>query len=130
MTERNRFLPEERDDEFESYDVAPLDMPPAPAGANAEIGGESAASRRVAGVPSGQANDPENRVGEPTPGAEPILGYDGLGTDDVIAWIKAADPETPDLRRILEYETRHRNRDSIVELLSERLRKLGGDVEN
>ena len=130
MTERNRFLPEERDDDFELYDVAPPDMPPSPAGANTEIGGESAASRRVAGPPSDQADNPENRVGEPTPGAEPILGYDSLGTDDVIAWVKAADPDEPELRRLLEYETRHRNRDSIVELLSERLRKLGGDVES
>ena len=31
MTERNRFLPEERDDDFELYDVAPPDMPPSPA---------------------------------------------------------------------------------------------------
>ena len=74
--------------EVRLYDAARADMPPSPAGADVEIGGEAAASRRVAGLPHSLESLPENTVGEPTAGAEPFLGYDGMPTDDLIAWME------------------------------------------
>ena len=69
MPEREEFAPEERDPDFEFYDVAPPDMPPSPAGANVEIGGEAAASRRHAGIPDDLADESTHTVGEATPDA-------------------------------------------------------------
>ncbi len=125
MAERNEFAPEERDEDYEFYNVAPPDMPPSPAGANVESGGEAAASRRNAGLPEDLADDADRIAGRPTPGAEPILGYDGLETDDVLAWIDEADPEPHQLRRILQYERTHRDRTPIIDECSNRLRELG-----
>ncbi len=125
MPEREEFAPEERDPDFEFYDVAPPDMPPSPAGANVEIGGEAAASRRHAGIPDDLADESTHTVGEATPGAEPILGYDGFGTEGVLDWIEEADPEVPQLRAILDYERSHLEREPIIEECTERLRALG-----
>ncbi len=114
---------EERD--VRLYNVAPPDMPPSPAGADVEIGGEAAASRRVAGLPPSLEGLPENAVGEPTPGEEPFLGYDGLPTDDVIAWIAEADPDAGDLRAMYDYERSHGAREAVLQELGERLRRAG-----
>ncbi len=104
------------------YNVAPEDMPPAAAGANAEIGGEAAASRRVAGLPE----ELERKLGadalrEP----EPFLGYDGLPTDDLLEWIDEADPDPGELRALFRYERHNRGRDAVLQELSERLRRNG-----
>ncbi|HEX6940396.1 MAG TPA: hypothetical protein VF158_13360 [Longimicrobiales bacterium] len=130
MTDRNAFAPEERDPDFDLYDAAPPDMPPSPAGADVEAGGEAASSRRNAGLPRHLARDPDRAPGLATPGAEPILGYDGLRTDDLLAWIEEADPGIRQLRAILDYERTHRGRESIIETCAERLRALGGEPES
>ena len=127
MADRREFAPEERDPDFEYYDAAPPDMPPSPAGADVGIGGEAAASRRHAGLPRHLADDPEHVPGRNTPGPEPVLGYDGLRTDDVLAWIGEADPEPEQLRAILEYERTHREREPIIDECTDRLRDLLGD---
>src|SRR5690554_1095191 len=113
MADRHEFAPEEREPDIEGYDVAPEAMPPTPAGADGEIGGEAAASRRLARIPRRLAESPLHQPGEPTPDAEPILGYDGLDVDGVIEWIRDADPDLRTLEEILRYETEHRDRDSI-----------------
>lgn len=123
MSPRERFAPEEREEDVETYNVAPANMPPAPAGANAEIGGEAAASRRVAGLPPDLADEPDHRAGEATPRPEPFLGYDGLAVADSLAWIEEADPDPDLLGRILDYEIRHRARSPIIEECQERLQR-------
>ncbi|HEX7118699.1 MAG TPA: hypothetical protein VF212_07930 [Longimicrobiales bacterium] len=130
MTDRREFAPEERDPDFDFYDAAPPDMPPSPAGADVGIGGEAAASRRNAGLPEHLADDPDHTPGRPTPGAEPFLGYDGLRTDDILAWIGEADPEADRLRAILDYERSHRIREPIIQECTERLRELGAGPES
>lgn len=116
---------EGRERTVELYNVAPPVMPPAAAGANAEVGGEAAASRRVAGLPEELEREPEHTPGVATPDAEPFLGYDGLATDDVVSWIDTADPETEQLRLIFDYERSHRHREAILHDVSERLRAFG-----
>lgn len=116
--------PEERDPEIELYDVSPRAMPPSPAGGGAETGGEAAASRRLAGLPPELAEKPDHRAGEVTPGAEPFLGYDGLDVALVLDWIRDADPDAAQLRRIVEYENAHRHREPIVRECTDRLRRL------
>ncbi len=114
---------EERD--VRLYDASWDDMPPSPAGADVDIGGEAAASRRVAGLPPSVESLPEHVVGEATPGREPFLGYDGLATDDVIAWIESADPDAGDLRVMYEYERSPADREAVLHELGERLRRAG-----
>lgn len=116
--------PEERRPDTESYNVAPGDMPPSPAGANADIGGEAAASRRLSGLPPDLAERPGHRSGGPTPGREPILGYDGLAADDVVGWIYDADPGPDLLHRIRSYEAANRRRDDIMHECRERIRRF------
>lgn len=108
----------------ETYNVAPGDMPPSPAGANAEIGGEAAASRRFAGLPPDLADDPERQPGKVSPDPEPVLGFDGMSVDDVLDWIRDADPEPAVIRRILGYERGNRARDPIIRECRDRLRKF------
>lgn len=117
--------PHDETKDAESYNVAPPTMPPAPAGANAEIGGEAAASRRHAGLPPQLRREPEHRAGEPTPGREPILGYDGMDLDTVLGWIEDVDPEPNRLRALLAYERTHRDREAVVKECRDRLRRLG-----
>lgn len=121
MAERYEFAPEEREPDVEDYDAAPEEMPPSPAGADVEIGGEAASSRRQAGLPRRLADSAEQRPGEPTPDHEPVLGYDGLVTDDVLDWIRDADPEPDQLRAILDYEGTHLEREPVLRELRERL---------
>lgn len=121
MAHRHEFAPEDRETDVEEYDVAPEEMPPTPAGADGESGGEAAASRRLAGLPPRLARSPLHQSGEPTPDAEPILGYDGFDTDGVIEWIRDADPDLQTLRNILEYEAEHQEREPIVRELTERI---------
>jgi len=122
MPEHERFAPEEPEPDIETYDVAPPDMPPAPAGANAEIGGEAAASRRVAGLPPDLARDPDHRPGA-TPDPEPFLGYDSLALDDLLDWIDEEEPGPDTLLQILEYEERHRGRQTIIDECKDRLER-------
>lgn len=124
-----RFAPEDRLPDVELYDVTPKNMPPSPAGGGAETGGEPAASRRLAGLPPELARDPDYRPGEPTPGREPFLGYDGLAMDDILDWIDRADPDPEQLRAIYFYEKEHLHRDPILEECERRLEKLGEPVE-
>ncbi|HEX7052279.1 MAG TPA: hypothetical protein VF188_18880 [Longimicrobiales bacterium] len=130
MTDREPYAPEERDPDVELYDAAPPDMPPSPAGADVEIGGEAAASRRLAGLPHELARDPEHRSGIATPSAEPFLGYDGLEVDDVIQWIGESDPEPSLLRAILTYEREHRRREPVLRTCRDRLRRRGEPSES
>ncbi|HEX9107666.1 MAG TPA: hypothetical protein VF832_10570 [Longimicrobiales bacterium] len=116
---------EGRTDEVRLYNTAWEDMPPAAAGAEAELGGEAAASRRVAGLPPELEQGAEHRVGEPTAGVEPFLGYDGLATDDLLEWIDEADPDPGELRALYDYEKSHRNREAVTHELKERLRAFG-----
>ncbi len=116
---------EGRKEEVRLYNAALDDMPPAAAGANAELGGEAAASRRVAGLPTDLEASPEHRPGEATAGVEPFLGYDGLPTDDLLEWIDEADPDPGELRALFEYEQEHRNREAVLHELKERLRAHG-----
>lgn len=123
MPRRDPFAPEESDPDLKSYDVAPINMPPAPAGANAEIGGEAAASRRFAATPA----DPEANVderaeltaGEP----EPFLGYDGLPTGEILDWIEEEDPGPDLLQQIITYEKQKRRRDVILDECEERIER-------
>lgn len=130
MQDREEFAPEERDADFELYDAAPPDMPPSPAGADVEIGGEAASSRRTAGLPADLAARPEFTPGRPTPDPEPFLGYDSLATSDVLDWIAAADPEVDRLRAIYTYERAHRDRDPITLECMRRIRALGDSTES
>lgn len=111
--------------EVRLYNAALTDMPPAAGGANAEVGGEAAASRRVAGLPPELEREPEHRAGEPTPGPEPFLGYDGLATDDLLGWLEEADPDPGELRAVFDYERGHRAREAVLHELKERLRAYG-----
>lgn len=121
MADRNEFAPEEREPDIEEYNVAPADMPPSPAGADVEIGGEAAASRRQAGIPDRLQEEPIHRSGEATPGAEPMLGYDGLATEDILDWIRDADPDLEQLRAIHDYEAAHRERAPVLRECQERI---------
>jgi hypothetical protein len=123
MPRRDRFAPEDREKDVELYDAAPPDMPPSPAGADVENGGEAAASRRLAGLPPHLARNPEHRVGEASPEPEPFLGYDGLPTDDVLGWIADADPDPEQLRTILDYERTHGQRALITDECRARLQR-------
>lgn len=105
-----------------AYDVAPPYMPPAPAGAEADIGGEAAASRRVARLPPDLVDTPVP-PGE-VEAAEPILGYDGLEVDGVLEWIRDADPDADQLRAMLQYEAGHRDRLEVMRECAARLRRL------
>ncbi len=116
---------EDRTDEVRLYNASWDDMPPGTAGSGVEAGGEGAASRRVSGLPPDLEQQPEHRVGEPTPAPEPFLGYDGLTADDLIGWIDEADPETEDLRRLYDYERAHKGRAAVLHEVSERLRRFG-----
>lgn len=122
MSPRERFAPEEPDPDIETYDVAPADMPPAPAGANAELGGEAAASRRVAGLPPELADEPDRQPGT-TPEPEPFLGYDSLPLDDILDWIDEEEPDPDSLRQIIEYEERHRKRQTVIDECRDRLER-------
>lgn len=128
MPRRDRFAPEERQDDIELYDVAPPDMPPSPAGANAAIGGEAAASRRLAGLPPELLDEAEHQPGTP-PVEEPFLGYDSLTVDDVLDWIDEADPDPAQLRAIVEYEEDHERRELIIDECKDRLDRLGYPLE-
>jgi len=127
MIERDEYVPEERQADAEMYDAAPPNMPPSPAGADVEIGGEAASSRRRAGLPPRLADHPEHQAGRPTPGREPLLGFDGLDTDDLLEWIDEADPDPALLRSILDYEVNHRNREPVLEDCRRRLNRLERD---
>ncbi len=116
---------EGRTEDVRLYNAALDDMPPAAAGANAEIGGEAAASRRVAGLPPELETSPEHRAGEATAGVEPFLGYDGLPTDDLLEWIDEADPDPGELRALFDYERSHRGREAVLHEVKERLRAFG-----
>lgn len=108
----------------ETYNVAPGNMPPSPAGGGAETGGEAAASRRFAGLPPKLAGAPDRQPGMVSPDPEPILGFDGMTVDDVLDWIRDADPDPALLRRILGYERGHRRRDPIIRECRDRLRRF------
>lgn len=123
MSTRDRFAPENRESNVEGYDVAPADMPPAPAGASAESGGEAAASRRLAGLPPELARTEDHTAGQATPHPEPFLGYDGLPVDDILSWIDQEDPGPDLLQRILGYEAEHRDRALIREECQVRIQR-------
>ncbi len=116
---------EERTENVRLYNASWPDMPPGTGNSGVEDGGEAAASRRVAGLPPGLEGEPEHTLGEPTPGAEPFLGYDGLPVDDLIGWIDEADPDPEDLRRLYDYERAHKGREAVLHEVSERLRRFG-----
>jgi len=123
MPEREWFTPEDREPGVEEYDVSPPDMPPSPAGAGAEDGGEAAASRRFAGSPPDPAQDIDLRTELATGTPEPFLGYDGLNTDEIIAWIYAEDPDRGLLERIMDYEARTRDRSPILDLCESKIQR-------
>jgi hypothetical protein len=124
MSTRDRFAPEDREDDIEIYDAAPADMPPSPAGADVEIGGEAAASRRLAGLPPHLAEKPQHHPGEePDTQPEPFLGYDGLPLDDILDWIDQEDPGPDLLQKIVGYETLNRNREIILDDCQQRLQR-------
>src|SRR5690606_13398806 len=126
MTERDRFAPAERESDFEFYDAAPPSMPPSPAGANTEAGGEAAASRRNAGLPEDFEHRPDRTPGRPPPGPEPFLGFDGLDADASLQWARDTDPGPALLSRIVHYERRNRNRDLVIDECNRRLERLRG----
>jgi hypothetical protein len=124
MASRDRFAPEDREDDIEIYDAAPADMPPSPAGANVEDGGEAAASRRLAGLPPHLAEKAEHHTGQtPETRPEPFLGYDGLPLDDILDWIDQEDPGPDLLQKIAGYEAENRNRAIILDDCQERLQR-------
>ncbi|HET9983934.1 MAG TPA: hypothetical protein VFQ38_10120 [Longimicrobiales bacterium] len=119
---------EDREFVVRLYNVAPEEMPPSPAGGGAEAGGEAAASRRPAGLPPELEARPEHQSGVPTPGAEPILGYDGMATDDLVEWIYDADPDPATLRAIYEYERENERREAVLDEVEDRLRRIGSQL--
>lgn len=50
---------------------------------------------------------------------EPVLGYDGMDRDLLIAWLRDAnlDPET--LSRVRDYEAAHQGREAVLEAVAE-----------
>lgn len=124
MSTRDRFAPEDREGDIEIYDAAPADMPPSPAGADVEIGGEAAASRRVAGLPPETAASAQHHPGQTAETRpEPFLGYDGLPVDDILDWIDQEVPGPDLLHKILGYEAENRNREIILDDCQRRLRR-------
>ncbi|HEX7090050.1 MAG TPA: hypothetical protein VF192_07925 [Longimicrobiales bacterium] len=121
--ERTTRLPEDPEPAIDAYDAAPPDLPPAPAGAGVEAGGEPYASRRRAGRPADDLRQEARTALDP----EPFLGYDGLGVDGVLAWIREADPDSDSLRVIRRYESAHRRRAPILHECTRRLRLLSGE---
>lgn len=121
---RTTRLPEDLEPDAATYDAAPPDLPPSPAGGGVETGGEPAASRRHAGQPP----DALHRSRRTALDAEPFLGYDGLDVDDVLAWISDADPELDTLQTIRRYENAHLRRAPVLRECTRRIERLRGET--
>ncbi|CAN5350479.1 hypothetical protein BH20GEM2_BH20GEM2_06360 [soil metagenome] len=52
---------------------------------------------------------------------EPILGYDGMDAETLIDWLERADLDTIALRRVRGYETRHRDRQDVLQVVDDLL---------
>lgn len=52
---------------------------------------------------------------------EPILGYDGMDRDTLVAWIRDADLDEDTLIRIHEYEATNEGRERVLRTVSEML---------
>ncbi len=121
---RTTRLPEDLDPGAATYDAAPPDLPPSPAGGGVESGGEPAASRRRAGRPADQIRHAERTALDP----EPFLGFDGLDVDAVLDWIRDADPDLDTLQTIRRYENAHRRRSPVLRECTRRIDRLKGET--
>jgi len=121
---RTTRLPEDPEPGTASYDAAPPDLPPSPAGGGVEAGGEPAASRRRAGRPPDQTLHTERTALDP----EPFLGYDSLDVDGLLAWIRDADPDLETLQSIRRYENAHRRRSPVLRECTRRIELLRGET--
>lgn len=121
--ERTTRPPEDLEPGTETYDAAPPDLPPSPAGGGVETGGEPAASRRRAGRPKDQIRHDERTALDP----EPFLGFDSLDVDGVLDWIRDADPDIETLQTIRRYENTHRRRTPVLRECTRRIDLLRGE---
>ncbi|MDQ3557457.1 MAG: hypothetical protein M3409_11880 [Gemmatimonadota bacterium] len=50
---------------------------------------------------------------------EPVLGYDGMDRDTLVAWLRDADLDDGTLRRVRLYESRHQGRAMVLDTVDE-----------
>jgi hypothetical protein len=56
---------------------------------------------------------------------EPVLGYDGMDRDSLIAWLDDASLDEETLLDIRRYEERHENRGQVLDALDDLLAAFG-----
>lgn len=56
---------------------------------------------------------------------EPVLGYDGMDRDTLIAWLDDADLDEATLLHIRRYETSHENREPVLDRIDDLLAPFG-----
>jgi hypothetical protein len=58
-------------------------------------------------------------------GEEPVLGYDGMDRDTLIAWLDDADLDEATLLRIRRYEEANQSRESVLDQVDDLLAAFG-----
>jgi hypothetical protein len=56
---------------------------------------------------------------------EPVLGYDGMDRDTLIAWLEDADLDEATLLRIRRYETGNQDREPVLDRIDDLLAAFG-----
>ena len=56
---------------------------------------------------------------------EPVLGYDGMDRDTLVAWLDDADLDEATLLRIRRYETAHQDREPVLDRIDDLLTPFG-----
>jgi hypothetical protein len=56
---------------------------------------------------------------------EPVLGYDGMDRDTLIAWLEDADLDEATLLRIRRYETGNQDREPVLDRIDDLLGAFG-----
>jgi hypothetical protein len=56
---------------------------------------------------------------------EPVLGYDGMDRDTLVAWLDDADLDEATLLAIRRYEVAHENREPVLDRIDDELASFG-----
>jgi hypothetical protein len=56
---------------------------------------------------------------------EPVLGYDGMDRDTLVAWLDDAGLDEATLLRIRRYETAHEDREAVLDRIDDLLASFG-----
>ena len=59
------------------------------------------------------------------PEEEPVLGYDGMDRDTLVAWLDDADLDESTLLAIRRYEVDHENREPVLDRVDDLLASFG-----